>query len=168
MIDGKAGLTNDDRTYIGSAQPKLTYGLANIITWKNWELNFFFRGVYGNDLLNFSKMSYATTQWLPGANVLKEALTSGLTDNPKYSSYYIEKGSFLRLDNASLGYTFDVSGIKEIQKLRVYVTGQNLFTITNYTGLDPEIEMSGLDPGIEGRDYYPKSRTISVGVNISF
>ncbi len=168
MIDGKAGLTNDDRTYIGSAQPKLTYGLANIVTWKNWELNFFFRGVYGNDLLNFSKMSYATTQWLPGANVLKEALTSGLTDNPKYSSYYIEKGSFLRLDNASLGYTFDVSGIKEIQKLRVYVTGQNLFTITNYTGLDPEIEMSGLDPGIEGRDYYPKSRTISVGVNISF
>ncbi len=168
MIDGKAGLTNDDRTYIGSAQPKLTYGLANIITWKNWELNFFLRGVYGNDLLNFSKMSYATTQWLPGANVLKEALTSGLTDNPKYSSYYIEKGSFLRLDNASLGYTFDVSGIKEIQKLRVYVTGQNLFTITNYTGLDPEIEMSGLDPGIEGRDYYPKSRTISVGVNISF
>lgn len=168
MIDGKAGLTNDDRTYIGSAQPKLTYGLANIITWKNWELNFFLRGVYGNDLLNFSKMSYATTQWLPGANVLKEALTSGLTDNPKYSSYYIEKGSFLRLDNASLGYTFDVSGIKEIQKLRVYVTGQNLFTITNYTGLDPEIEMSGLDPGIEGRDYYPKSRIISVGVNISF
>lgn len=168
MIDGKAGLTNDDRTYIGSAQPKLTYGLANIVTWKNWELNFFFRGVYGNDLLNFSKMSYATTQWLPGANVLKEALTSGLTDNPKYSSYYIEKGSFLRLDNASLGYTFDVSGIKEIQKLRVYVTGQNLFTITNYTGLDPEIEMSGLDPGIEGRDYYPKSRIISVGVNISF
>lgn len=168
MIDGKAGLTNDDRTYIGSAQPKLTYGLANIVTWKNWELNFFLRGVYGNDLLNFSKMSYATTQWLPGANVLHEALTSGLTDNPKYSSYYIEKGSFLRLDNASLGYTFDVSGIKEIQKLRVYVTGQNLFTITNYTGLDPEIEMSGLDPGIEGRDYYPKSRIISVGVNISF
>jgi len=168
MIDGKAGLTNDDRTYIGSAQPKLTYGLANIIAWKNWELNFFLRGVYGNDLLNFSKMSYATTQWLPGANVLHEALTSGLTDNPKYSSYYIEKGSFLRLDNASLGYTFDVSGIKEIQKLRVYVTGQNLFTITNYTGLDPEIEMSGLDPGVEGRDYYPKSRIISVGVNISF
>jgi TonB-dependent starch-binding outer membrane protein SusC len=168
MVDGKPGLTNDDRTYIGSAQPKLNYGFSNIITWKNWELNFFLRGVYGNDLLNFSKMSYATTQWLPGANVLKEALTNGLTDNPKYASYYIEKGSFLRMDNASIGYTFDVSRVKEIQKLRVYVTGQNLFTITNYTGLDPEVEMSGLDPGVEGREYYPKSRTISVGVNISF
>ena len=168
MIDGEPGLTNDDRTYIGSAQPKLTYGLSNIITWKNWELNFFFRGVYGNDLLNFSKMSYATTQWLPGANVLHDALTIGLADNPKYSSFYIEKGSFLRLDNASLGYSFDVSRWNYLQKLRVYVTGQNLFTITNYTGLDPEVNMSGLDPGVEGREYYPKSRTISLGINISF
>ncbi|SHJ80116.1 iron complex outermembrane recepter protein [Tangfeifania diversioriginum] len=168
MIDGEEGLTNDDRTYIGSAQPKLTYGFSNIISYKNWELNFFFRGVYGNDLLNFSKMSYATTQWLPGANVLHDALTIGLADNPKYNSFYIEKGSFLKLDNASLSYSFDVSGISEIQKLRVYVTGQNLFTITNYTGLDPEVEMDGLDPGIEGREYYPKSRTISLGVNLSF
>ncbi len=168
MIDGKEGLTNDDRTYIGSAQPKLTYGLSNIITWKNWDLNLFFRGVYGNDVLNFSKMSYATTQWLPGANVLREALTIGLADNPKYSSFYIEKGSFLRLDNASLSYSFDVSKWNYLQKLRVYVTGQNLFTITNYTGLDPEVEMRGLDPGIEGREYYPKSRTISLGVNVSF
>jgi len=168
MVDGKEGLTNDDRTYIGSAQPDLTYGFSNTITYKNWELNFFFRGVYGNDLLNFSKMSYATTQWLPGANVLNDALTIGLNDNPKYSSYYIEDGSYLRLDNASLGYTFDVSGMRDIEKLRVYVTGQNLFTITNYTGLDPEVDMSGLDPGVEGREYYPKSRTISVGVNVSF
>lgn len=168
MIDGKPGLTNDDRTYIGSAQPKLTYGISNTISYKNWDLNFFFRGVYGNDLLNFSKMSYATTQWLPGANVLHDALTIGLADNPKYCSYYIEKGSFLKLDNISLSYTFDVSKIEEIRKVRVYVTGQNLFTITNYTGLDPEIEMAGLDPGIEGREYYPKSRTISLGVNVSF
>lgn len=168
MIDGEPGLTNDDRTYIGSAQPKLTYGISNIINYKNWELNFFFRGVYGNDLLNFSKMSYATTQWLPGANVLHDALTNGLADNPKYNSFYIEKGSFLKLDNISLSYSFDVSKIEEIQKLRVYVTGQNLFTITNYTGLDPEVEMRGLDPGVEGREYYPKARTISLGVNISF
>jgi TonB-linked SusC/RagA family outer membrane protein len=168
MIDGKAGLTNEDRTYIGSAQPKLTYGIANAVTWKRWDLSFFFRGVYGNDLLNLSKMSYATTQWLPGANVLHEALTNGLTDNPKYSSYYIEKGSFLRLDNAGLGYNFNVARLKFIQKMRVYVIGQNLITFTNYTGLDPEIEMSGLDPGIEGREYYPKSRTWLIGVNISF
>jgi iron complex outermembrane receptor protein len=168
MIDGKAGLTNDDRTYIGVAQPKLTYGISNNISWKNWELNFFFRGVYGNDVLNFSKMSYATTQWLPGANVLKQALTLGLNDSPKYSSFYIEKGSFIKLDNASLSYSFNVSKWNYINRLRVYVTGQNLFTITNYTGLDPEVNMEGLDPGVEGREYHPKARTISFGVNVSF
>lgn len=168
MIDGKAGLTDEDRTYIGSAQPKFTYGLANVMSYKNWELNFFFRGVYGNDVLNFSKMSYATTQWLPGANVLKESLTMGLKESPKYCSYYIEDGSFLRLDNASVAYNFDTKGKYGINKLRVYLTGQNLFVITKYTGLDPEVEMSGLDPGIEGREYYPKSRTFSVGINLSF
>ncbi|HCY41998.1 MAG TPA: SusC/RagA family TonB-linked outer membrane protein [Prolixibacteraceae bacterium] len=168
MIDGKAGLTDEDRTYIGSAQPDFTYGLANVISYKNWEMNFFFRGVYGNDVLNFSKMSYATTQWLPGANVLKESLTIGLKESPRYNSYYIEDGSFLRLDNASVAYNFDTKGFYGIKKLRVYVTGQNLFVITKYTGLDPEIEMSGLDPGVEGREYYPKSRTFSVGVNLSF
>ncbi|MFA5555224.1 MAG: TonB-dependent receptor [Phycisphaerae bacterium] len=168
MIDGKEGLTDEDRTYIGSAQPDFTYGFANIITFKNWEFNFFFRGVYGNDLLNFSKMSYATTQWLPGANVLTDALTIGLKDNPKYCSYYIEKGSFLRLDNASIAYNFDTKNYMGISNLRLYVTGQNLFTITNYTGLDPEVEMSGLDPGVEGREYYPKSRTFSIGINLAF
>lgn len=168
MVDGKEGLTDEDRTYIGSAQPDFTYGFANIITFKNWELNFFFRGVYGNDLLNFSKMSYATTLWLPGANVLEDALAIGLEDNPKYCSYYIEKGSFLKLDNASIAYNFDVKDYMGISKLRVYITGQNLFTITNYTGLDPEVEMSGLDPGVEGREYYPKSRTFSIGINLSF
>jgi TonB-linked SusC/RagA family outer membrane protein len=168
MIDGKPGLTDEDRTYIGSAQPKLTYGISNVVSYKNLELNFFLRGVYGNDLLNFSRMAYATTQWLPGANVLKAGLTNGLTDNPKYSSYYIEKGSFLRMDNLSLAYNINPKGFLGFEKLRVYVTGQNLFLITKYTGLDPEIEMSGLDPGIEGREYYPKSRTVSVGINLSF
>jgi len=168
MIDGVTGLTSDDRTYIGCAQPKLTYGFSSAVSWKKWDLNLFFRGVYGNDVLNFNRLAYATTQWLPGGNCLSEALESGLTDTPQYSSYYIEKGSFLRLDNASLGYSFDTAKLKFIQKMRIYVTGQNLFTITKYKGLDPEVEMAGLDPGIEGRTYYPKSRTWLIGLNINF
>ena len=168
MIDGKPGLTDDDRADIGCAQPKFTYGLSSLISYRNWEFNLFLRGVNGNDVLNFSKMSYATTQWLPGANVLKEALTIGLKESPKYCSYYIEDGSFLRLDNASIAYNFDIKGNHGIRKLRVFLTGQNLFVITKYKGLDPEVEMSGLDPGVEGREYYPKSRTFSVGINLSF
>ncbi|NMB71084.1 MAG: TonB-dependent receptor, partial [Bacteroidales bacterium] len=71
-------LTDEDRTYIGYAQPKFTYGISSMMSYGNFEFNFFLRGVYGNDVLNYSRMSYATTQWLPGANVLKEALTNGL------------------------------------------------------------------------------------------
>ncbi|MBN2814778.1 MAG: SusC/RagA family TonB-linked outer membrane protein, partial [Bacteroidales bacterium] len=168
MIDGEAGLTDEDRTYIGSAQPKLTYGITSNLTWKNFDFSVFLRGVYGNDVLNFSKMSYATTQWLPGANILKEGLESGLSESPKYCSYYIEKGSFLRLDNASLGYTINVGKNLGIERFRVFVTTQNLFVITNYKGLDPEVSMTSLAPGIEGREYYPKTRTYSLGLSLSF
>lgn len=167
MVDGVEGLTDDDRTYIGSAQPKLTYGISNSFNYKNFDLSFFLRGVYGNDVLNFSRMAYATTLWLPGGNVLREALTNGLTDNPKYSSYNIEKGSFLRLDNASLGYTFNPQKLGSIKGLRLYLNAQNLFVITKYKGLDPEVDMGGLAPGMEGRNYYPKARTLSMGLNIT-
>ncbi len=164
--DGK--IDDKDFTYIGSPQPKLTYSINNSFTYKKWDLSVFFRGVYGNKVLNYSRMSFATTQWLMGGNVLKEALTSGLTDSPIYSSFYIEDGSFLRCEYVNLGYTFKAESIKWIKNLRVYVTGQNLFKITKYKGLDPEVDMSGLNPGVEGRDYYPKSRTLMMGVNISF
>ncbi len=168
MVDDKPGLTDEDRTFIGDANPKFTYGISNIITYKKFELTFFLRGVYGNDVLNYARMSYATTQWLPGANVLKQALTSGLTDSPVYCSYYIEKGSFLRMDNASFAYNIDTKNLLGIQKLKLYFTAQNLFIITNYSGPDPEVEMTGLDPGVQGREYYPKTRTFTLGINASF
>ncbi len=164
--DGK--IDDKDQTYLGSAQAKLTYGINNTFNYKNWDMSFFLRGVYGNKVLNYSRMSFATTQWLMGANVLEEALTNGLKDSPVYSDYYIEDGSFLRLENLSLGYTFKTEKIKWIKNLRVYVVGQNLFLITKYKGLDPEVRMDGLNPGVEGRDFYPKSRTFMMGVNISF
>lgn len=167
MVNGVAGLQDEDRTYIGNAQPTLTYGLSNTLTYKDFEFSFFIRGVYGNDVLNFSKMSYATTQWLPGANVLYDALTIGLKDNPKYNSFYMEKASFARMENLNLAYTLrpDFLGIN---MLKFYVTAHNLFTLTKYSGVDPEVSMSGLDPGVEGREYYPKSRTFLFGINVNF
>lgn len=164
--DGK--IDDKDQTYLGSAQPKLTYGFNNTLNYKNWDLSFFFRGVYGNKVLNYSRMSFATTQWLMGANVLKEALSNGLKDSPVYSNYYIEDGSFLRLENLTLGYNFNTEKIKWMKSLRLYAVGQNLFVLTKYQGLDPEVDMNGFEPGVEGRDYYPKSRTFMMGVSISF
>ena len=163
------GLIDDkDQTFLGSAQPKLTYGINNSFNYRKWDFSFFLNGVYGNKVLNYSRMSFATTQWLMGANILQEALTNGLKDSPVYSNYYIEDGSFLRLENMTLGYNFNIDKIKWLKNLRVYVVGQNLFLITKYRGLDPEVNMTGFEPGVEGRDYYPKSRTLMMGVNISF
>ena len=168
MIDGIAGVTSADYTYIGQAQPKLTYGINSTTTYKNFELNLFFRGVYGNDVLNFSKMSYANLQWLPGANVLSTALTMGLKQSPYYNSYYIEDGSFARLDNMTLAYSILPKDMLGVSKIRFYATLHNLLTITKYKGVDPEVPMSGLDPGVEGREYYPKTRTYMLGINVTF
>ncbi len=168
MIDGIAGFTVADYTYIGKAQPKLTYGISNNLSYKNLELSFFIRGVYGNDVLNFSKMSYANLQWLPGANCLQVALNMGLKQSPFYNSYYIEKGSFARLDNLTLAYSLIPKDILGISRVRFYATGHNLITITKYKGVDPEVPMTGLDPGIEGREYYPKTRTYILGINVTF
>ncbi len=168
MIDGIAGFTIADYTYIGKAQPKLTYGISNNISYKNLELSFFIRGVLGNDVLNFSKMSYANLQWLPGANVLHAALTMGLKQSPFYNSFYIEDGSFARLDNMTLAYSLLPKDMLGVSRIRFYATTHNLITITKYKGVDPEVPMSGLDPGVEGREYYPKSRTYILGINVTF
>jgi len=168
MIDGIAGFTVADYTYIGKAQPKLTYGISNNISYKNLELSFFIRGVLGNDVLNFSKMSYANLQWLPGANVLKPALTMGLKQSPFYNSFYIEDGSFARLDNLTLAYSLLPKDLLGVSRIRFYATTHNLITLTKYKGVDPEVPMSGLDPGIEGREYYPKTRTYILGINLTF
>jgi iron complex outermembrane receptor protein len=168
MVDGIAGFTVGDYTYIGKAQPKLTFGISNNITYKNFDLSFFFRGVLGNDVLNFSKMSYANLQWLPGANVLHVALDMGLKQSPFYNSYYIEDGSFARLDNLTLSYNFLPKNMLGVSRIRFYGTVHNLITLTQYKGVDPEVPMTGLDPGIEGREYYPKTKTYLVGINVTF
>ncbi len=168
MVDGIAGFTIADYTYIGKAQPILTYGISNNISYKNLELSFFIRGVLGNDVLNFSKMSYANLQWLPGANVLKSALTMGLKQSPFYNSFYIEDGSFARLDNLTLAYSLLPKDMLGVSRIRFYATTHNLITLTKYKGVDPEVPMSGLDPGVEGREYYPKTRTYILGINLTF
>jgi len=167
-VDGNGTITVADYTFIGEAQPLLTYGVNNNLTYKNWDLSFFIRGVYGNDVLNFSKMSYANLQWLPGANALQEGVTLGLKQSPFFNSYYIEDGSFARLDNMTLSHSFLPKDMLGISRIRVYATTHNLLTITKYKGVDPEVPMTGLDPGIEGREYYPKSRTYMLGVNVTF
>ncbi|MEA5128868.1 MAG: TonB-dependent receptor [Proteiniphilum sp.] len=164
-------VTAEDYTYIGSSQPDLTYGWNNQFNYKAWDLSFFLRGTIGNKVLNMGRMTYGHPGYLIGANALNDPLIYQLKVVPEYSSLYVENASHLRLDNLALGYTFNTNSVSWLDRARVYVTGQNLFVITKYKGLDPEVDENrnnGLAPGVEDREYYPKARTFSVGISLTF
>lgn len=158
----------DDYKEVGKALPKVTFGWNNTFRYKRWDLNFFLRGMAGNKIFNASRADLSRLTQASTCNISHEAVKDGIMEAPQPSSRWLENGSFLKLDNLTLGYQFNVDKIKEISQLRLYVTGQNLFTITKYTGVDPEVSLSGLAPGIDNRNYYPKTRSFLLGVNISF
>ncbi|WP_223809014.1 SusC/RagA family TonB-linked outer membrane protein [Rufibacter hautae] len=158
---------------IGTAQPDFTFGFSNSFQYKAWSLGFNFRGSVGNDVFNLTANNLAYESNLPGRNILAVALGDGVgREQPKqYSSRWIEDGSFARLDNITLGYTFNVKNTP-LSNARIFVTGQNLLLITNYSGLDPEVnaEVSGTGVAPLGIDYlaYPRAKTVSLGASISF
>lgn len=161
-----------DRSITGCAQPKLNAGWNNTLTYKNWSLNAFITGVFGNDVYNSARAHYTSAQMFSdGKNVLKEFLNNpaGDASGSLPSDRFIEKGSYVRLQTLSLSYTFRNCFNDWIQDLTLYGTANNLFTITNYKGLDPEVNMGGIDPGIDYRwSRYPHTRTFMVGVKINF
>lgn len=152
---------------IGNANPFCMLGWSNTFKYRQWDLNFALRAQIGGDVLNMYRLYYENWQSL-GRNIVHTQL-----DNPEfigtgqYSSKYVEDASFLKLDNITLGYNFPKI-CKYISNLRIYATAQNVFCITGYKGLDPEVSLSGLTPGIEYLYYYPKTTTITLGVNLAF
>lgn len=175
--NGDGQITDDDRDYCGDAQPDLTFGWNNSFSWKSWDLSFFFRGSIGQKVFNNPRAAYGNNTFLIGTNALNDPLVHQLTESSRICSYYIENASYMRLDNMSLGYTFNTKKIDWLDKARVYVAAQNLFVITGYKGVDPEVEIfrgeatdddAGLSPGIEHRQFFPKARTFTIGVNLTF
>ena len=161
-----------DRAITGCALPKLNLGWNNTISYKNFNAAMFFTGVFGNKIYNGSRANYSSPEMFAnGKNVLKEFITDRpATDNlPNYpSDRYIENGSYFRLQSLSLGYTFDQFD-DWIKSLQLYVTCNTVFTITSYKGLDPEVNLGGIDPGIDYRwSTYPHTRTIMIGAKINF
>ena len=161
-----------DRTITGCAQPKLNVGWNNTFNYKNFSASLFFTGVFGNKIYNGARANYSSPEMFAnGKNVLKEFITDRpATDNlPNYpSDRYLENGSYVRLSSLTLGYTFDKFD-NWIQSLQVYATCNNVFTITSYKGLDPEVNMGGIEPGLDYRwSTYPHTRTIMAGVKINF
>ncbi|HLW21007.1 MAG TPA: hypothetical protein VKX33_11800, partial [Cyclobacteriaceae bacterium] len=161
--------TTDDHVYLSNAQPKFLYGLNSSMTWKNFDFNMFFRGVYGNTILNAQLADLNRPFNASLSNLPKFSLDEPINDGnvSKYSSRYLESGSYLRFDNATLGYSFP-TGMKDVKKIRLYLNAQNLFIITDYRGIDPEMEIGGLTPGIDMKNYYPKTRSFILGVNLDF
>ncbi|MBO9618268.1 MAG: SusC/RagA family TonB-linked outer membrane protein [Niabella sp.] len=154
---------------LGSPQPKLMMGWANNFRYKNWDLNVFIRGVFGNKIFNATRadLSYVTTAG--ATNLIVTAADDAKTDakNNNYSSRYVEDGSYVRFDNATLGYRFKLNN-PYINMLRFYATVNNAFVITKYKGVDPEITQGGSSLGVDYNSFYPKTRTILVGVSVGF
>ncbi|NMA75163.1 MAG: TonB-dependent receptor [Bacteroidales bacterium] len=170
--DGETTTTpsKEDRFWTGSAQPKLNFGWNNTLTYKNWAMTVFFTGVTGNKILNASRASLSRMAGITERNVLKSVVkTEKITDtNSNYlSDRYIEKGDYLRLSNLSISYTFD-NFSSYIKNLRVYASCNNVFVITGYKGLDPEVNLGGLTPGIDNKNFYPKTRTFMFGASLTF
>ena len=183
-LDHNDILDDNDRTIIGSPWPDFVYGLTLGLSWKGLDFSAFFSGSQGNDVLNMTLYDFESGTGYMNANagILQRAWNGeGSTDryhkisadqgqNLLVSDYFVEDGSYLRLKNIQIGYDFCNKLIKwkGISQLRLYVSAQNLFTLTKYSGLDPEIGSSnailnGIDCG-----FYPQSRTWTVGLNLKF
>ncbi|MDR1347254.1 MAG: TonB-dependent receptor [Prevotellaceae bacterium] len=166
-LDGVDGITEADYQIIGNAYPDFIFSLQNTFTYKNFDFSFLLRGSVGNEVLNQTRVYYEGPAYLGTKNILKSSLDSDYTGGAYYSSRFIEDGSFLKLDNVTLGYNVSIKS-SYISKLRIYLTGQNLFTVTKYKGIDPEISLSGLQPGIDRYDFYPRTKTFVLGVKVTF
>jgi TonB-linked SusC/RagA family outer membrane protein len=184
-LNGDGEINSSDRTFIGSAQPKFTYGINNTLAYGNFGLTFLFQGVQGNDIFNASRMELEGVNDSKNqlATVLNRWTTPGqITDIPKaiqndtYNTYtssrYIENGSYLRLKTATFSYNFGQMSLGKLKmsKLMVYASGYNLVTFTKYNGLDPEVNQYDANGPSMGIDYgtYPQSRTFLFGVNVGF
>lgn len=174
-------INGDDRVYIGNPTPDMFYGINLSAAYKGFDMSMFFQGQYGNELFNaFKYYNYATHKryaltndykehWTAdnGSNEMFGLNTATVDKNLRASDFYIEDGSYFRLKNIQIGYTFDKPA-SWVSNVRLYFSGQNVFTITKYSGLDPEV---GGDKATNlGLDYgtYPQSRVFSFGVNMSF
>jgi iron complex outermembrane receptor protein len=181
--DGKIDAA--DRQVTGNGLPKLLIGFGNDFSYKNWDLNVFFRGVFGHDLINSYRAFYEVPNYITSYNLPKTASDIRSADGKllnvssgTLSSKYVENASFVSLDNLSLGYNFKLPKGGQFNKIRLYLAGNNLFYITKYLGVDPNPRYvdsenlgqlgSTLNPGIDRRNTWFRTRSVTIGANIVF
>jgi hypothetical protein len=203
---GKTSNINNATLHYTDPSPKFTYGFTSNFTYQHWDLSFFLRGVYGQKIFDNTRMVLDNINRFSGNNGTVDALSNGIANSPQVSDHWLEGASFLRLENLTVGYTFHVTSL--VQSLRAYVSGNNLFVLTHYRGLDPEVRNAALtapflsnyvasatgnsnllaqggnkgtigtavpspseayiDAAYQGDGYYPKTRSFTFGVNVTF
>lgn len=186
-LNGDGEITADDRKVVGDPNPMFTGGFINTLSYAGLELRFFFQFSYGNDIFNGTRqygeamkfgssdnqLSTIQDRWTTPGDITYIPRDNGTYNLTPISSHYIEDGSYLRLKDISLAYNFPnkvLSRVSFVSKLRIYIKSQNFLTFTNYSGLDPEVNYSGVGSIRQGTDFftYPQARTYIIGVNIDF
>ncbi len=180
-MDGNEKIDDGDKVKIGKGMPDWTYGFTIGADWRGFDLNIFFQGTAGNDVFDFSQRgdiaamnrpSWILDRWIGEgtSNKIPRMTSENPNRNWRSSDLYVKDGSYLRLKTLQLGYSLPASLLQKatIQRLRLYISAENLLTFTGYDGFDPEIASGnyhniGVDRGI-----YPQSRTISIGANLTF
>lgn len=185
-LNGDGVINDKDQSMIGNGAPLHIGGFTNNFTYKNFDLSIFFQWSYGNDILNANKLMFESgfskkkelnqfasfaNRWTP-ENPYSDIPSANTSSSMKvFSSRIIEDGSFLRLKNVTLGYNFDSRLIRKIKlsKARVFMSAENLFTWTKYSGYDPEVSIrnGALTPGLDF-SAYPRARSFNMGVNLTF
>lgn len=181
-VNGDGVIDLSDRTYLGHPNPKFIWGATTEFRWKNLDITVFFRGSHGQKIRNQQASEHAdgvgnynqykvvaTDSWSPTNTAGTRPIVDATREFPSFfrrSSFFIENGSFVRLQNVAIGY--NITTIKGLKNLRVYASGQNLALFTKYSGWDPEVSNGGQSPLNRGDDYdaYPRPRTITFGVQV--
>ncbi|MEX0983371.1 MAG: SusC/RagA family TonB-linked outer membrane protein [Bacteroidales bacterium] len=172
-INGDGQIDVNDYTIIGNGQPKGEIGLTNNFRLGNFDASFFIRGVYGHDLVNLNRTIFEQISRISSYNLVNtQYFSADYQGRAAYNSYYVEDASFIKLDNFTIGYNFNFSDNTILSSARVYVSGKNLFYITDYSGVDPEPRYSYqenvLIPGVEPLDSWVTTRSFTLGLNLSF
>ena len=196
-VNGDGTIDANDRTFIGNPNPDFTYGLNISFTYKSFDFSTFFFGSHGNDIFNNSlyftdfpdffkgamRREVALNSWTPtntNTTIPKLTTTGGFSTDNVTNSYFISKGSYLKNKQMQIGYTFPESMLSRIgiDRLRVYVQSTNMFTITKYKGLDPELQSDNTNNGGSQSNYYlgygidqgnyPHTPAYIFGVNLNF
>lgn len=155
--------------YLGSAYPDFTLGWSNSLNYGPFSLSATLRGSFGGKVFNQIRAVYENIANLGLQNILASWLdNTEYTGKVVYSDRYLENATYVKLDNLTFSYTVPVKANPYISGVRVYLSGQNLFRITGYKGVDPEVKLTGLAPGIENTSYYPRTRVFTLGVNVKF